>query len=113
MKILAMTSTFEFPLSPKLFDLYVYTRRPGSSAVVPGLDHDVVRAGSHFQVSIESFAVLLVLQPVIHVNLNGEHGARAGDGGMNGNRGSDRRIWGRRWNRNQNRQGSNACFRCV
>src|SRR5436309_8651074 len=86
MKILTMTSTFEFPLSPKLFDLHVYTRRPGSSAVVPGLDHDVVRAGSHFQVSIESLAVLLILQPVIDVNLNGEHGARARDRGVNVNR---------------------------
>src|SRR5439155_1327528 len=85
MKILAMTSTFESPLFPKLFDLHVYTRRPGSSAVVPGLDHDVVRAGSHFQVSIESFAVLLVLQPIIDVNLNGENGARAGNRSVNVN----------------------------
>src|SRR6266581_3162634 len=84
-----------FPLSPKLFDLYVYTRRPGSSAVVPGLDHDVVRAGSHFQVSIESFAVLLVLQPIIDVNLNGEHGARARDRSVNVNWRSDGRV-GRR-----------------
>src|SRR6266566_9942403 len=96
MKILAMTSTFEFPLSPKLFGLHVYTRRPGSSAVVPGFNHNVVLAGSHLHVSVEILAVLLVLQPVIHVNLNGEHSARARDGGMNVNRRSDRRIGRRR-----------------
>src|SRR5690349_11964574 len=80
------------PSFPKLFHLYVYTRRPGSSAVVPGLDHDVVRAGSHLQVSIESLAVLLILQPVIHVNLNAEHGARARDRSVNVNWRSDGRI---------------------
>src|SRR5204862_6599531 len=102
MKILAMTSTLEFPLSPKLFGLHVYTRRPGSSAVVPGLDRDVVRAGSHCRVSIESLAVLVILQPVSNVNLNGEHGARARAGGMKVNWRRDGRVASRGRNRKHN-----------
>src|SRR5947207_14387546 len=87
-----------------LFHGHVHTRGPSPSTAIPGFGHNVVLAGSHLQVSIESFAVLLVLQPVIDVNLNRERSARAGYRSVNMDRRNDSRVGRRGRNREYYRQ---------